>query len=170
MHIVGLFRTLVAIAIVSSILGCGSGNGSSITGRFGTLTFAASPNKTTFNTGEAVNFTFTATNTGTTPITVTGDGFADVANPVPVVARVERFGSLVTRILKNSGNSTSVTIGPGETKTGKVSWDQTDTNGTPVPSGNYVVTVLMTANTVNGTVTTAPQDAFAAVPFSIVIL
>lgn len=164
-----LLRALATTALALSLCGCGGGGDSSITGRYGTLTFSATTDKASYNAGEIVNFTFTATNTGSSPVTVSGSGIFSVADPVPIAARVERNGSVVTRILNNNGNGTSVTIGPGESKTGRASWDQKDSNSVQVSTGTYMLTILLDASQVNGATITQLTDALAATPVTIVI-
>jgi hypothetical protein len=164
-----LLRALTLVALASSLAGCGSGGGSSITGRYGSLTFAAITDKASYNPGETVNFTFTATNTGSSAVTISGSGLDFPGNGVPIAARVEKNGQVVTLIQNNNAVGGSVTIAPGGSATSSAAWDQKDSNGSQASPGTYTLTVLLAANNINGTAFTTLTDALAAPPVTIVI-
>jgi hypothetical protein len=112
---------------------------------------------------------FTATNTGASSVSISGSGLETPGNEVPIVARVEKGGLLLRRLLNNNSVNGNWTVGPGETKTSRASWDQTDENSAQVPTGAYVLTVLLGAYQVDGATFTNQSDVLAAPPISIVI-
>ncbi len=166
-----LIRVAASAALICCLSGCGSGNGSDISGRYEALRFVAVTDKASYNPGEKVNFTFTATNTGSSSVRVTGTGLGtgNLADPVPITTRIEKAGRHISSIVNNNQDPIiSVTLGPGESKTGRETWDQIDDNGAQVPAGAYTLTVTLDAGRVNG-VDVQSGDAFAAPPIPIVI-
>ena len=166
---IALVCAAVLAALICLLAGCGGGGGSSISGRYGTLQFTAATDKSIYNSGERVNFVFTATNTGSSSVNIGGGGIFSLADPVPIAARIERNGQLVTWILNNGGNNTYITLAPGESKTGRAYWDQTDSNSVQAPVGAYTLTVMLGVGQVGGVTFTNLTDALAAPPISIVI-
>jgi hypothetical protein len=163
---------VVRCATVGSLGLCLAGCGGSVwhvSSQFGLLDFAAASDKAVFAHGEPVGFTFTVTNTGSKAVTVSGTGFFSSADPVPVAARVEKNGQAPIWVVTNNGVGTSVVIGPGESKTGRAFWDQTDSNGAQVQPGDYTVTVMLAADRIDAQTFTQLTESLGARPITVML-
>jgi len=108
----------------------------------GSLRLDASLSRATFRSGEAIEITLTATNTGAAPLQVTfnsGQRF-DLVIRRPRGDAVWQWSSdkAFIQVIQ------TITLQPGENLTFQVSWDQRDYQGRPVDAGSYeAVAVFM---------------------------
>lgn len=117
-------------------------------------------------TGDTIPITLTVKNISAGPITVMLGGAPEAISQVKQ-GNVEIWnwatGKAFPAVLPSPQS-----IGPNETKTYDLSWDQKSNAGVQVPSGSYTINAWFNTSIVNGA-TVSPQTDLAAEPISVVI-
>src|SRR5258708_4500428 len=118
------YALLICGLSLLAILGCGSGN--SVPGAYGSLTFAATTDKSIYVSGERVHITLAVKNNGTQPVTMKVDGYGPFDTSI-ISVKVQHNGAVVvdsSTWLRGGVSPPDVTVQPGETKSALMDWDQ----------------------------------------------